>query len=98
MGNKSRHYPLIWIQAETVVGRLAIRELHRREYANPIDTIHVGVGATVGELSVEDLTLENHTGLPCAKLRCLGSIERLRSSCISEDEIEREEQTDLRGN
>lgn len=61
------------------------------------DGIHVGRGATVGELSVDGLTLENHTGRACPKMRCLGRIERL-TGCITEDEIVREEDGDRSGN
>ena len=91
MEDKSYHFPLIWIQEETVVKNLSIRELHRREYENPIDTIHVGENAVVDMLTVNGLTLENHTGMHCPKLRNRGSIRTLSTDCLTPQDIENQD-------
>ena len=88
MGDKSYHFPLIWVQGKTAVGTLCIDHLHRCERVNPIDTIHVGKGAVVEHLTVRDLTLENQTGIHCPKLLNKGTIKRLTSDCLLAEEIE----------
>ena len=77
MGNKSYHFPLIWIQGQTIVKRLSIDHLHRREYNNPVDTIRVDKDAVVDELLVYDLTVENHTNGKCEKIVNLGTIKKM---------------------
>jgi hypothetical protein len=87
MGNKDYHFPLIWVQEGTVVNQLSIEHLHRRELVNPVDTVRVEEGALVRDLFIHDLTLENHTGAPCAKLSNAGHIERLGTVGLAEHEI-----------
>lgn len=86
MGDKSYVFPFIWIQDETHVKTLSINGVHRCEYANPIGTIVVDPDAVVEHLSVRDVTLENHTGKPCAKFHNLGLIKALVSD-FAADEI-----------
>ena len=88
MEDPNYHFPLIWVQEETVVKSLSVRELHRREYVNPIDTICVGENALVEDLTVERLTLENHTGMHCPKLHVAGRVIRLKTDCLTPEEIE----------
>ncbi|MBQ8720277.1 MAG: hypothetical protein IJY65_04520 [Clostridia bacterium] len=90
MGNKSYHFPLIWIQKGTHVKQLSINHLHRRELENPIETVKVDDGALVDNLIVSDLTLENGTGAPCSKFKNCGTIKNLRTEGLYEDEIENE--------
>ena len=78
MDDKTYHFPLIWIQEETVVKNLSVRNLHRREYENPIDTIHVGEKAVVENLTVDGFTLENHTGRPCSGFVNNGTVKHLK--------------------
>ena len=78
MDDKTYHFPLIWIQEETVVKNLSVRNLHRREYENPVDTIRVDPNAVVETLIVENLTLENHTGSTCNRFVNHGSVKDLR--------------------
>lgn len=87
MTYKDYHFPFVWIQSETVIKQLSIDHLHRREYANPIDTIRVEDGAVIDNLIINDLTLENHTDKPCEKLANLGHIKNLRVTGITENEI-----------
>ena len=71
------HFPFIWMQDETVIKNLSIEHLHRREFVNPIETIRIDETALVNNLLISDLTLENHTGKECAKLRNLGKVDKL---------------------
>lgn len=70
-------YPLIWVQADTVVNNLTVSCLHRREYTLPRDTVFVGKGASVNRLILEDVTTENHTEQPMPLLHNLGKINYL---------------------
>lgn len=87
MKNKSRQYPLIFIQKDTVIKSLAIEHLHRREYVNPVDTVQVGENAVVERLTVRDFTVENHTEGHCAELTCGGRICRLVSDSLTDDNV-----------
>ena len=64
MGNKSYHFPFIWLQNGTHIKNLSITELHRRELVNPIETIHIGESAVVENLTVSNCSTENLTGNP----------------------------------
>lgn len=88
MTDKSYHFPLVWIAEETVVKNLTISGLHRREFVNPVDTIHVGENAVVDTLTVNGLSLENHTDSHCPKLVNRGTIRNLSTDCLSLEEIE----------
>ena len=90
MGDKNYHFPFFWIQSKTVVKACTINGLHRREYVNPIDTIRIEKNAVVEQLSIYDLTLENHTDRPCAKLVNRGTLKSLRAVGLSENEIQNE--------
>ena len=88
MGNKDYHFPFIWVQGGTVVKRLTVEHLHRREYENPIDTVCVDRGAHVDMLTVRDLSLENHTDGHCAKITNHGTVKTLLADGLSSEEIE----------
>ena len=88
MQNKTRHFPLIWMQDGTVVKNLSIEHFYRREYVNPIDTIRVDKGACVEQLWIRDLSLENHTQSHCPKLTNHGTIQTLRTEGLPAEEIE----------
>jgi polygalacturonase len=62
MRDKSYSFPLIWIQDETHVGRLTIEDVHRREEKNCVETVHLGKGAVVDELTVNNVSTRNYTG------------------------------------
>lgn len=88
MGDKSYHFPLIWVQEDTAVKALSINRLYRREYANPIDTLHVGKGAVVECLTVNDFHVENHTDKHCSKLCNKGTVKCLTTDCLTDEDIE----------
>ncbi len=88
MGEKDYHFPLIWVQEDTAVKALSINRLYRREYANPIDTLHVGEGAVVECLTVNDFHVENHTDKHCSKFLNRGCIQKLVSDCLTDEDIE----------
>ena len=70
-------YPMIWVQANTRVKTLTVRDMHRREFTLPRDTVHVGANAVVDRLILENITAENHTGEPMNLLRNLGTVRYL---------------------
>ena len=87
MRRKDRHFPLVWVQDETVVNCLSIEHLHRREYDNPIDTIRIDPKAHVKKLNLRDLTVENQTDSDCAMFCNYGTIENLSISSGAEQDI-----------
>ena len=89
MGKWARyHFPLIVVENGLAVKHLCIEHLHRREYENPTDTIHVAKDATVDSLIIRDFTLENHTDSHCAFLVNHGTIKSLRIEGADADDIE----------
>lgn len=82
------HFPFVWIQSETAVGEITIRDIHRREFENPIDTITVGENAVVEHLTVNGFSLENHTDAHCSKFVNRGLIKRLDSDSLVPEDIE----------
>lgn len=86
--NKNKHFPLIWMQDGTVVKRLSIDHLHRRERENPIDTIRIDAQAYVEQLWICDLSVDNHTNAHCPKLANRGRIQTLRTEGLQPEEIE----------
>lgn len=87
MGKTKRHFPLIWIQTGTVVKRVSIEHLHRREYNNPIDTLHIDEGALVYDMTLGDISLENHTDDECLLINNQGVIKKLITQGIDERDI-----------
>lgn len=55
-------YPLIYIQENLRIRGLRISDLHRREEINPISTIFVGKNTEIEQLTLTNITTENHTG------------------------------------
>lgn len=90
MGENKFHFPFVWLQSSIHVKNLVINGLHRREHVNPIETIRIDRNATVDYLAVRDLSLENYTGEPCAKLHNCGTIHALYTEGLSEAEIDNE--------
>ena len=54
-------FPLIWIQGECHVKNLKIDTLHRREYNVPVESFFVGENATVENMIIDNITVENYT-------------------------------------
>ena len=86
LDDKSYVFPFIWLQEDTHYGTLTINGVHRREYAENIDTIHVGEDVIADHLVIRDVTLENHTGLPCHKFVNHGHVKELMTD-LDKDEI-----------
>ena len=82
------HFPLIWVQDETHVKHLAIRDLHRREFNNPIGTVVVDKTALVENLSLENLSLENHLEKHCPLVEINGRVKKLIAINVPEDAFE----------
>ncbi|MBE6688992.1 MAG: hypothetical protein E7588_06925 [Ruminococcaceae bacterium] len=87
MGNKNYHFPFIWIQSGTVIGKLSIDHVHRRERVNPVDTIHIEKTAVVECLHISDLTLENYTDKFCEKLVNYGCVKSIYTVGMSKNDI-----------
>ena len=85
MGDKSYVFPFIWLQEDTHYGSLTINGVHRREYSEPIDTVHIAAGAKVQHLTLRDITVENFTGRPCEKFVNHGSIGELITDLSTDD-------------
>ena len=85
--DKAHHYPFIWIQEETVVKQLNIDHLHRREFINPVATIEIDNNATVENLKLRDVSVENHTDKECLTLKNCGNINNLSISEMKETGI-----------
>ena len=78
----SRIYPLIWIEDGVIVKNLEIRSVHRREQNVPIELLYIGKGHTVENLTLENISAENHTGQPLPLIVNAGHIRHLRLSNI----------------
>ena len=88
MSKKWYHFPFVWMQKGIVIKNISIEHLHRREYANPIETVCVDEGAVVERMTVSDLTLENHTDAYCSKLCNRGQIGVLRVDGLTDADID----------
>ena len=66
---------------------LTIDNLHRREYENPIDTIHIGKEAIAENLKLNRITVENHTDGECTVVQNNGTIKGFCSDCILAQDI-----------
>ena len=67
----------IWIDAPAVVSSLSVGDYERTETVLPIDDIHIEPGATVENLTLNDITLENRCKAPINLLRNRGTIRNL---------------------
>ena len=57
-----RNFPFIDIQSMLSVKNLTISDVHRCEYINPVPTVSIDANTTVENLSIRNVTSENHTG------------------------------------
>lgn len=88
MSNKNHHFSFLWIQGGAPIGSLTVRDLHRREYVNPVPTISIEGGTTVKNLAVYGLTEENYTDSPMPTIVNRARIERLVTDCLSPADID----------
>ena len=91
LGDKSYVFPFIWLQKDTHYGTLTINGVHRREYAENIETIYVGQDVIADRLVVHDITLENHTDKPCLKFVNYGTVKELRTDLATEEVVNKHE-------
>ena len=85
--DKNYHFPMIWVEGGCHIKDLAVTNLHRSEYQNPIETLRFEKGCVVDNLSIKNLNLENHTDSPITNLTNNGMIKNLSLEDITEDEI-----------
>lgn len=71
------NWPLLWVQNNTKVKNLAIRNVHRREYTMNQELLLVGEKAVVDRLILENITMENYTGEPMPLFLNRGEIRYL---------------------
>lgn len=57
-----RNFPFIDIQSMLSVKNLTISDVHRCEYINPVPTVSIDANTTVENLTLRNVTSENHTG------------------------------------
>lgn len=88
--DKSRHFPLILMSPQTHVKQLVIRDMHRREFNNPIGTIVLEEGAVADDIVLENVTVENFTDAHCPLLENNGSIGKLMLIHTAENAVEGE--------
>lgn len=69
--------PLFWVQEDTVVKSLLIRNVQRRETVLAKDTVQIGANATVERLTLRDIKTENTTGEPMPLLNNYGTVGEL---------------------
>jgi len=78
-------YGPIWINHETKVKNLCIRDVHRREKADPIATVFVGKDTVIDHFVLENVSTENETGRPMPLLENNGTIKTLRTKNLRTD-------------
>jgi len=91
LGDKSYVFPFIWLQKDTHYGTLTINGVHRREYAENVETIYVGQDVIADRLVVHDITLENHTDKLCLKFANYGTVKELRTDLATEEIVNKHE-------
>ena len=78
-------YPFVYIQEEIKASYLTIKDVYRREYNIPIDTIWIGKGAVVENLILDNIVTENHTDSEMPFFTNLGEVHRLVSANLIQD-------------
>lgn len=67
-------FPLIWIQSESAVRSLTVRNVYRREECVPVVTLCAEKGSVVDIMSVSDCRVENRTDKPLSLFGFYGKI------------------------
>lgn len=78
-------YPFIFVQDETVTKNLYVKNLHRKEKINTVETVFVGKTAVVDNLVLENITCDNLTELEFVPFVIKGTVKNLKSSNIMID-------------
>lgn len=75
--NRCPDWGLVWIQNEGDVGSLKISGFHRIEDTTPTASVEVERGASISQLTIDDVSLENHLEQELAFLDNSGTIDTL---------------------
>ncbi len=77
-----RSVPVIWVDGRLHIPNLHISDLYRLEENIPVETIRVDAQAHIDNLTLANVSVENHTGQAFALLVNCGEIGRLRTSML----------------
>ncbi len=83
--DKPSPFAPIWINHETKVKNLCIRDLHRREQADPLPTVFVGKNTIIDHFVLENISTENYTDTPMPLLENNGTIHYLSAANLRTD-------------
>ena len=75
--NRCPDWGLVWIQNEGDVGSLRITGFHRIEETTSTASIEIEKGATVSQLTIQDVSVENHLKEPLTFMQNAGLIDML---------------------
>ena len=75
--NRCPDWGLVWIQSEGDVGSLRITGFHRIEETTPTASIEIEKDATVSQLTIQDVSVENHLDKPVSFMQNSGVIDML---------------------
>ena len=75
--NRCPDWGLVWIQNEGDVGSLRITGFHRIEETTPTPSIEIEKGAAVSQLTIQDVSVENHLTQPLTFMQNAGIIDML---------------------
>lgn len=70
-------YSLIWIDKESYVNSLTLRNLYRREYINPTPTVLIRNDTVIDRLIIDNAVTENRTSEPMPFLQNDGTVRYL---------------------
>ena len=78
-------FPLIFMQDDIHAKNVKITDLFRKEYCNPIETIHIGHNVEVDSLILDNIFTENHTGKEMPLMVNHGNVKGLVRNNIIEE-------------
>lgn len=78
-------FPLIFMQDEICAKNVKITDLFRKEYCNPIETIHIGHNVEIDTLILDNIFTENHTDKEMPLMVKHGNVKGLVASNIIEE-------------
>ena len=77
-------YPFIFMQDDIRAKNVKITEVYRKEYCNPIETIHIGHNAEIDTLILDNIFTENYTDKEMPLIMKHGNVKGLVTSNIIE--------------
>ncbi|MBE6591557.1 MAG: hypothetical protein E7646_05900 [Ruminococcaceae bacterium] len=81
--------PFVYIQRNTLVRNLVLRDIERKERTLPIDTVRIGENAVVERFIIENFINENYTGQPMSFIKNDGLIKYLHMTDVVTRDCER---------